>query len=198
MVIRGARIAGMIDPTSAPQVVQQVHPSWFDWITVAAIIVGPVLALFAQRALDRIREKKNRRVTLYLTAMSLRATWLNQDSLRALNSLDTVFSKRGDKPIRDAWARVIAHAYTKRPVEPEAARGWDNRMLDLRVDLYQLLGEAVGYKHTVEYIKTHFYSPQYHVDAELEGIAIRKQLAKAITDDGLKVVVVQPEEPRRA
>jgi hypothetical protein len=189
----------MIDSTSAPQVVQQVHPSWFDWITVAAIIVGPILALLTQRALDWIREKKNRRVNLYLTAMSLRATWLNPDSLRALNSLDTVFNKSSDKPIRDAWARVIAHAYTPQPdsvTNPDGFRHWNNRMLDLRVDLYQLLGEAVVYKKTVEYIKTHFYSPQYHIDAEQEGIAIRKQFTKALTDDGLKVVLVQPQEPR--
>jgi hypothetical protein len=188
----------MIDPTSAPQVVQQVHPSWFDWITVTAIVVGPVFALFAQRALDRFREKKNRRVQLYLTAMSLRATatWLNFDSLKALNSIDTVFARRKDKPIRDAWAKVIAHAYTKQPdpnIDPERARAWNLDLFDLRMDLYQILGTAVGYKFTFDYIKNQVYWPQYHVTAEQEGIAIRQQLAKAITNDGLKVVLVQPE-----
>ena len=82
--------------------------------------------------------------------------------------------------------------------EPAAARAWNDRMLDLRTDLYQLLGQAVGYDHTVDYIKTQAYSPQYHVEAEQEGIAIRKQLAKAITNNGLKVVLVQPELPPRA
>jgi hypothetical protein len=190
----------MTDPTSAPQVVQQVHPSWFDWITVAAIIVGPVFALFAQRALDWIREKKTRRVQLYLTAMSFRATWLHVDSLRALNSIDTVFSKRSDKPIRDAWAKVIAHANTKQPdmeTDPVGYRAWNDRMFDLRIDLYQVMGATVGYKHTVDYLKTQVYYPKYHVDAEQEGIAIRKQLAKAITDDGLKVVVLAEPERRK-
>jgi hypothetical protein len=81
------------------QTLQQVHPSWFDWITVAAIVVGPVLALAAQRMLHRIREKKNRRADLYLTVMGLRATWLHHDSVRAFNSIDTVFDKRSDKPV---------------------------------------------------------------------------------------------------
>ena len=27
-----------------------------DWLTIAAIILGPILALFAQRALDTLRE----------------------------------------------------------------------------------------------------------------------------------------------
>jgi hypothetical protein len=167
-------------------------PSWFDWITVVAIIVGPVFALFAQRVLDWLREKKQRRVQLYLTAMSMRATWLHSDSLRALNSIDTVFGDRHDKPIRDAWSAVLQHANTKRPdwnTERDGAQVWDARLLDLRVDLYQLLGNAVGFNHTVDYIKTQFYYPQYHVDMEMEQMQIRKQFAKAITDDGLKVIV---------
>jgi hypothetical protein len=33
-------------------------PTWFEWLTVAAIILGPVLALWVQRVLDRIRERR--------------------------------------------------------------------------------------------------------------------------------------------
>jgi hypothetical protein len=171
------------------------HPSWFDWITVAAILLGPVLALFAQRLLDWMREKKQRRVQLYVTAMSLRGTWLHSDSVRALNSIDTIFDKRGDKPVRDAWERVIKHANTPMPdrqAQPNENKAWLDRLLDLRVDLYQLLGAAVGYDHTIDYIKTQLYVPQYHVDVELEQTMIRKQFAKAITDDGLKVVIHSP------
>lgn len=182
----------MIDPNSAPQVIQQMHPSWFDWIAVGAIIVGPILALSAQRLLDRIREKKNRRVQLYLTAMSLRAAWLHPDSIRALNSIDTIFDKDSDKPVRAAWAAVVAQAYTpKRDATEEAAREWNARLEDLRVGLYQVLGAAVGYDHTIDYIKRQFYNPQAHVDIELELMQIRKQFLKALGDDGLKVVVKQ-------
>ncbi len=180
----------MADPS------QQIHPSWFDWITVAAIVVGPVLALFAQRLLDWMREKKERRVKVYLTLMSLRGVWLHPDSVRALNSIDTVFEKVSDKPARDAWARVIAHVCTPLPnidKFPQEARAWNDRLIDLRVDLYQLLGTAVGYDHTIDYIKTQFYNPQYHIDVELEQMQIRKQFAKAITDNGLKVVIQNPE-----
>jgi hypothetical protein len=66
----------------------------------------------------------------------------------------------------------------------------ERRLVDLRTDLYQLLGVAVGYDHTIDYIKTQFYNPQYHVDVELEQMQIRKQFAKAITDDGLRVLLV--------
>ena len=183
----------MADPNSAQLIVQQVHhPSWLDWITVAAIVLGPINALLSQRVLDGLRVKKQRRVNFYLTIMSLRGTWLNPESVKAHNSIDVVFGDRKDKPIRDAWAAVLQHATTARPDRNnarEAAQGWDARLLDLRVDLYQLLGAAVGFNHTVDYIKTHFYYPLYHVGAEFEEMQIRQQFAKAITDDGLKVIV---------
>jgi hypothetical protein len=189
-VNRAARHDGVILAHVMPK------PTWFDWITVAAIVLGPILALFAQRLLDWMRERKERRVNLYQTVMSLRGTWLHPDSIRALNSIDTIFDKRGDKSVRDAWERVIRHACTPMPdvrMNPDENKAWNDRLLDLRVDLYQLLGAAVGYDHTIDYIKNQLYVPQYHIDVELEQMQIRKQFAKAITDDGLKVVVTQEE-----
>lgn len=165
-------------------------PTWFDWITVAAIIIGPILALITQRILDRMRREKDQRINIYLTLMALRATWLHPDCVRALNTIDTVFSSRGDKNIRDAWAKVIAHAESGNPGGTDAAlRAWNDRMFDLRVDLYQAIGAAVGFNHTIDYIKTRFYAPQLHADIEAEWNQIRKQLASAVTNDGLKIIL---------
>src|SRR5262249_39219782 len=149
-------LLSMTDPASAQQIVQQVHPSWFDWITVTAIVVGPIIALFSQRILDLLREKKQLRVNLYMTVMGLRGKWLHVDSIRALNSIDTVFDKDddSDKSVRSAWADVIKHVYVRRPdweTEQDAARAWDNKLLDLRVDLYQQMGAAIGINHSVDY-----------------------------------------------
>jgi hypothetical protein len=161
---------------------------------LVAIFFGPVSALMASRALDWLREKKKARLALYYTAMSYRATstWLHPDSLRALNNIDIVFSDKKDAPVRDAWAKVIAHAYTKRPdwvADQEGARQWDARLLDLRSDLYRLLSVSVGRDLSLDYIKTHIYYPEYHVNAELEWLQIRKQLSKILSDSGLKVTV---------
>jgi hypothetical protein len=163
---------------------------------LVAIFFGPVSALMASRALDRLREKKKSRLALYYTLMSYRAnsTWLHPDSLRALNNIDIVFSDKKDAPARDAWSKVIAHVSTKRPdwvADQEGARQWDARLFDLRVDLYQLLSVSVGRDLSLDYIKTHIYYPEYHVNAELEWVQIRKQLSKILSEAGLKVVVVE-------
>ena len=171
-------------------------PTWFDWIMVLAIVVGPVLALSAQRLLDRMREKKNRRTGIYLTLMALRATPLHPDHVKALNSLDTVFDGRGakDQKIRKAWETALTHFNTKRPDADPEMSAWDNRLVDLRVDLYQAVGQAVGYDHSVEYIKSHIYTPIAFGNAELDMLKIRGGLAKIVTDDGLKVIVEEPPQ----
>jgi len=169
-------------------VAQAMHPSWFDWITVVAIVLGPISALFAQRALDWMREKKKQRLGIYFTLMSTRATPLNPDHVRALNSIDTVFSRRSDKDVREAWKKLLDHVGTD-----INAPGWQQTTLDLRVDVYQAVGKAVGYEHTVDYIKKRLYQPTYHVDIELEQEQIRKGLAKALTDEGLRVIVTDPK-----
>jgi hypothetical protein len=61
-------------------------PTWFDWIAVAAIVVGPILALLTQRILDGLREKRRQRIGLYLTLMGTRAAFLAPEHIRALPS----------------------------------------------------------------------------------------------------------------
>ena len=166
------------------------RPNWFDWLTLAAIFLGPIFALLAQRALDWLREKQERRVKLYTTLMSVRATPLHPDHIRALNSIDAIFDRRGDYKVRDAWGKILAHVATDTNTP-----GWQNKLLDLRVDLYQAVGKAVGYDHTIDYLKTRIYLPVFYNDIEMEVMQIRKSLAKAITEHGLQVVLVEPTGP---
>jgi hypothetical protein len=67
-------------------------PTWFEWLTVAAIVLGPILALFAQRVLDRLREQQKQRVNLFMTLMSTRAAFLSPVHVQALNSIVVVFN----------------------------------------------------------------------------------------------------------
>ena len=46
-------------------------------LTIIAIVVGPVAALWVQRKLDEGREAKNRKVWVFKTLMSFRATNLS-------------------------------------------------------------------------------------------------------------------------
>lgn len=160
-------------------------PTLVEWLTIAAIILGPVLALLAQRVLDFIREKKKQRVNLFLTLMATRLSPLAPAHVQALNSIDVVFSRRGDQKIRDAWRKVLDQIN----VDPNTA-GWLDKLNDLKVDLYQVMGARVGYTFTTDYLKRQAYLPRHYTDTETDAIHIRQTLAKILTDEGLKVRVV--------
>jgi hypothetical protein len=163
-------------------------PTWFDWLTFFAIFLGPVLAILTQMFIQWMGEQKKRRVQIYQTLMALRAAPMHPDHIRALNSIDSIFDRRSDKKVRDAWTNILEHVAQGDP----KSREWQDTLIDRRVDLYQAVGKAVGYDHTVDYIKTRIYNPLYFQDVENDQVLIRQNFAKAITEHGLKVIVSEP------
>jgi hypothetical protein len=157
--------------------------------------VGPILALGAQRVLDRIREKKKRRMDIFLTLMTTRASPLAPNHIQALNSIDVIF-KRGwpwrDRQIRDAWHKTLAQMST----DPSQA-GWGERVNDLKLDLYTAMGRAVGYRYTIDYLRRQVYLPKHFTDLEQDQLLARQRLLKVVTDDGIKVVVMQESPPKK-
>jgi hypothetical protein len=169
-------------------------PSWFEWLTVIAIVLGPVLALWAQRVLDHYRERKRQRTGVYFALMSTRASPLDVRHVQALNSIDVVFSRRWwrrkrDKKIRDCWHAWLAHANAD-----SKAEGWAERSNDLKVELYQAMGKAVGFNFDIDYLKRQAYLPAGHVDYAAQGRAIQEALAKIVTADGMKVRIIAEKE----
>ena len=73
---------------------------------------------------------------------------------------------------------------------PTDIQTWANRLYDLRIDLYQAMGKAVGYTYNTDYLKRQIYLPKLFTDADAEGMAIRQTLAKVLTEGGLKVMIV--------
>jgi hypothetical protein len=165
-------------------------PTWFEWLTVAAIVLGPVLALFAQRTLDWLRERRSQRVQLFRTLMSTRASILAPAHVQALNSIDVVFSRRRDSAIRDAWRALLDHMVT-----PMTNPGWAERTMDLRVVLYQAMGATVGYNYTVDYLKRRIYAPIAHAQTEQDWLRIRQTFLKVLTEEGIKIIPGGPPPP---
>jgi hypothetical protein len=167
-----------------------LRPTWFDWITVAAIIIGPVFALFAQRALDSLRDRKKQRTQLYFTLMSTRNQLFSPAHLQALNSIDIVFKK--DQRIRNAWKAVLDQASARFDEKDAAAlAAWNERLLNLRVDLYQIIGQELGYQNTTDYIMRSIYSPKLVGEVEEEWHRVRRGLVRVLDKGVVPVKIVE-------
>jgi len=159
-----------------------------EWITIAALVLGPILALLTQRLLDAIREHRNTQKKLYFQLMSTRGLFNSQQHVEALNSIDVIFSDSHD--IRDSWKRLLDHLSTI-----PHAENWQDRLTDLRVDLYRLMGLKLGYDYTTDYLKRGIYFPTYHQNYYQNQDAINQGLADALKNGVLKVTLIEPAAP---
>ncbi|MFQ1741704.1 DUF6680 family protein [Aeromonas veronii] len=65
-----------------------------DVVMTIAVVIGPILAVQAQKFIEALQEKRTRRMSLFQTLMSTRAERLNRDHVKALNMIDIEFYGR--------------------------------------------------------------------------------------------------------
>ena len=91
-----------------------------DWVMVAAILCGPVLAVQAQKWIEVAREKRNRRLNVFKRLMATRGALLSPAHVEALNMIDLEFAGRGRKneTVKTRWKEYLDHLCSL-PDDPE-------------------------------------------------------------------------------
>lgn len=84
--------------------------------TIAAIVVGPILAVMVTRCIDEWRLKQTRRMDVFRTLMRTRRIRLNPDHVGALNLVEIEFY--GEKAVLDAWKAYWEHLHLQVPPTP--------------------------------------------------------------------------------
>lgn len=85
----------------------------FEIVTVAALILGPILAIVIANYMEAKRTTHNRRMDIFRTLMRTRRNRLTQDHVSALNLVEIEFRK--DKDVIDAWRGYFKHLGTEQP-----------------------------------------------------------------------------------
>ena len=62
--------------------------SWFEILTVIALVAGPVIAVITSRCIDTFRAKRDRRMDIFRTLMRTRRSTLSVDHVGALNLVE--------------------------------------------------------------------------------------------------------------
>ncbi len=132
-----------------------------DIISICAIILGPILAVQIEKYLERRRENKNRRLSIFKTLMATRGSALSWDHVEALNRIDLEFSgnKKFEKVIQ-TWKEYFDNLSRKYIPEEEAI--WVNKNQDLLADLLYEMGHSLGFNFDKILIKRNVYSPVGH------------------------------------
>lgn len=171
-----------------------------ETLMIVSTLAGPVLAVQAQKWLERARAKSGRREWIFDTLMATRGNRLGLDHVRALNAIDLAFSERngGSKKtsaVVKAWHTYHAHL-TKGADwnDPAKSAAWVGSGEELFINLLEAMAKATGHEFTRDQLKTGGYSPMGHGQAELEGQAVRRGALNVLSGmHPLRVEVIDPQ-----
>ncbi len=143
------------------------------WLTIIAIVLGPLLAFEVQRRRDNRRERRNRKLEIFRKLMMTLKAPLAPSHVDAINSIQVEFyATRGqDKDVLEAWRLYTSHL--NRTHKPDDK--WIEKKFDLLVELVYQIGKSLGYKNIDRAaLRDNTYIPQGYVDVEAEWHRIRK------------------------
>jgi uncharacterized protein DUF6680 len=162
-----------------------------DWAIVLATLLGPVLAVQAQKWIERVRARNGRKEHIFQTIMTTRGHRVSAEHVRALNMIDLAFTGirvfgtqyRGssEQAVVDAW-RVYHDHLNSLPENAgqEQALAWDRRCTELLVDLLVAMAKDLNYHFDRVQLLKGVYVPKAHGDAEAEQQVMRRLFAQAM------------------
>jgi hypothetical protein len=175
-----------------------------DWVTISAIIIGPILAIQAQKILEAARYKKQRRLNLFHTLMSTRATRVSNEHVAALNMIDIEFYGRKvvghrfqtpkEKSITNAWKNYNDQLNTR--YAPEQFTMWIDKGDELFTTLLYKMSNALGYDFDEVQLKRDCYRPVAHGNLEQDEHKLRTALIEVM--EGRKPLPIRQFEEASA
>jgi hypothetical protein len=135
-----------------------------EWWIVLATLGGPVIAVQTQKFIERASERRRSQLMIFTALMANRATRLNDDYIRALNSIELAFLPRWwksqNRNVINAWRALFGELHNPPPVdEPNANMVWTQRCDDRLVELLLAMSRALGYRFTAEELRRGIYYP---------------------------------------
>jgi uncharacterized protein DUF6680 len=176
-----------------------------EWSTIGALLLGPVLAVQAQKWIERSKERRSRKLWIFQTLMATRAAKVSTEHVQALNMIDLAFygrrffwthlKSKKERQIVEAWKEYLDHLAQ---IVPDAEMmNWSARGDELFVNLLYAISRDVNFDFDRVSLKRGIYSPRAHGDLESDQHVIRKALVKLLSGQTpLKMDVVSlPGQP---
>lgn len=149
-------------------------------LTVAAILLAPLTALQVSVWLGRRRAKREKRLEIFRTLMTTRASGLAPSHVQALNLIDVDFfgDDKSSKTVLLAWKAYVNHL--NQDSNTVGLDVWAQKKGDLFVDLMYAMARDLGYDFDKTDLKTTSYFPKGHGEAEDDQLAIRRGLGQIL------------------
>lgn len=164
-----------------------------EWITVAAIVLGPILAVATQLWFQTRKTKRDSKLWVLSTLMGLRANIVHPTFVQAFNLVDTVFYDNSE--VRDKRKDFLAVVTTAngRNLNPQEIE----KCNDLIAEMLAKMGKELGFEFDHTEIKNTGWYPIGFQRLEETSAALRaKGLAVLEGKANIGVVIKGEQGPR--
>lgn len=161
-----------------------------DIIMTMAIILGPILAIQAQKTIEVFQETRKRRMELFRTLMSTRAERLNRNHVQALNMIDiefygrllpfirTRYQTKKEQAVTHAWKSYNSHLNQKD--EYDSLDQWGKKGDELFTSMLYAITQALNYDYDKVQLQRDCYRPIAHGNIENTQLAILSGLDEIV------------------
>ena len=164
-----------------------------DIIMTVAVIVGPILAVQAQKLVESFSEKRERRMRIFRTLMSTRAERVHREHVQSLNMIDIEFYGRvipilrikyqtkKEQAVTHAWKMYNNHL--SRQSEYESLEQWHKKGDELFVELIYAMSPCLSYDYDKVQLERDCYRPKAHGDYEQSQLNILTGFEKVVSGE---------------
>jgi len=152
-----------------------------NWLLIFSTILGPVLAVQAQKWVERVRKRNDRKEWIFNTLMSTRGNRTDVNHVTALNLIELAFygsnffwkrRTKTEEAVLDAWKEYLDKLNTT--LTPETLQIWSAQREELFIELLLAVSNDLGYKFDRVVLKKGAYLPVAHGDYFAELASLRK------------------------
>jgi hypothetical protein len=156
---------------------------WFGikfegWLTIAAIVMGPVLAFTIQHLRDERREVRTRKRQIFQQLLLTLKAPMAPRHVDALNSIPLEF--HSVPAVMQAWRELTSHFKDSHMLKNND-RGWGEKKYELLISLAYEIGKSLGYGHIDKAaLRDNIYAPRGYEDNEEQFRQLRTALLKVL------------------
>ena len=145
-----------------------------EFLTILALLLGPVLAVCITRYIDKYREQKQRKMALFRTLMQFRQWPLHTDYVSALNLIEVEFYR--DEEVIKKWKTLYEHF--NNPPSQQYDEAQQNEFVNKKdkytTQLIEEMAGSLGIKLEAMELYKSGYIRQYWQNLEDENTVIRQ------------------------
>lgn len=160
------------------------------FINIAAVIIGPIVAVYIGQWLHVRAEKRKEKMHIFNILMSSRLNgFASFDAVYALNSIDIVFEK--ERKVRAAWKEYIDRCTVVNPESPTKTE-----LEKMQLATYKLLEEmarCLGYKDKITWEEIQNpYIPRWYAQ-QLQSQQFNSVMYTNILQ-GMSAMILKPKD----